>query len=322
MNILLDSFGRKINYLRISVTDRCNLRCIYCMPEEEVTSLPQGALLSDTEIVTAVTAAAGIGINKIRLTGGEPLVRAGLPHLIERILNVKGVEEVSLTTNGLLLREHAADLKQAGLTRVNVSLDTLQPERFRSITRIGELKTVLNGIAAARRAGLEPTKINTVVMKNINEDEVLDFTEMTRKEGWYVRFIEFMPFLKTVDFVPSAELKQRITSLGILEPDRTVKGNGPAQYYRLHGAQGTVGFISPHTEPFCHFCNRIRLTADGMLRPCLLADNTIDLKTVLRGGASLSELESLFRKAVAGKPEKHHLTGSFSSQQKMYQIGG
>ena len=322
MSILLDSFERKINYLRISVTDRCNLRCIYCMPAESVSVLPQEELLSDAEIVTAVTAAVAVGINKIRLTGGEPLLRPGLPRLIEKILNIRGVDEVALTTNGLLLQKYAADLKQAGLSRVNISLDSLQPERFHRITRIGELKNVLGGIAAAQHAGLNPTKINTVIMRHINEDEVLHFTEMTRREGWYIRFIEFMPFVGSVQFVPSAELKQRILSLGILEPDISVKGNGPAQYYRLPGAKGTVGFISPHTEPFCRFCNRIRLTSEGKLRPCLLADNNIDLKAALRHNASPEELESLFRQAAICKPEKHHLSEQVSLQQKMYRIGG
>jgi cyclic pyranopterin phosphate synthase len=321
----LDSFGRSINYLRISVTDRCNLRCIYCMPPEGVPQISHSEILSYEEIRTVVRAAAELGIYKIRLTGGEPLVRAELPELIRMLSQIEGIEELSLTTNGTFLKKYALELKQAGLSRVNVSLDTLKPDKFRYITRLGELKTVLEGIEAAKEAGFEPVKINTVIMRGINDDEVLDFARMTYEDGWHVRFIELMPFKGVADFVPSIELRQHISLLGKLEPCASITGNGPAMYYRLAGARGTIGFISPLTETsFCSRCNRMRLTPDGKLRPCLLGEDEIDLKTPLRNNASVEELKSLILKAVASKPEHHNLeVGNVRPvNRKMSQIGG
>jgi len=321
----LDSFGRSINYLRISVTDRCNLRCIYCMPPEGVPQISHSEILSYEEIRTVVQAAAELGIKKIRLTGGEPLVRADLPKLVHMLSQIKGIEELSLTTNGTFLKKYALELKQSGLSRVNVSLDTLKPDKFRYITRLGELKTALEGIEAAKEAGFEPVKINTVIMRGINDDEVLDFARMTYEDGWHVRFIELMPFKGVAEFVPSIELRQHISLLGKLEPCASITGNGPAMYYRLAGARGTIGFINPLTDPsFCSRCNRMRLTPDGKLRPCLLGEDEIDLKMPLRNDASMEELKSLILKAVASKPEHHHLEeGNVRLvNRKMSQIGG
>jgi len=321
----LDPFGRSINYLRISVTDRCNLRCIYCMPLEGVPQMSHSELLSYEEIQTVVQAAAELGINRIRLTGGEPLVRAQLPKLLPMLSQIEGIEELSLTTNGVFLKKYALELKQAGLSRVNVSLDTLKADKFRYITRLGELQAVLEGIEAAKKAGFEPVKTNTVVMRGINDDEILDFARMTYEDGWHVRFIELMPFKGVAEFVPSIELRQRINLLGKLEPCAPVTGNGPAMYYRLPGARGTIGFISPLTETsFCSQCNRMRLTPDGKLRPCLLREDEIDLKMPLRNGASIEELKRLILKAVASKPEHHHLEGGNIrlAKRKMSQIGG
>ena len=318
-----DSFGRRINYLRISVTDRCNLRCIYCMPPEGIPLIPHSEVLSYEEISTVVRAAAELGINKIRLTGGEPLVRAKLPRLVQMLSQIEGIDEVSLTTNGTLLKKYALELKQAGLSRVNVSLDTFRADRFRHITRLGELKDVLDGIKAAKDTGFHPIKINMVVIRGTNDDEVLDFANMTYKEGWHVRFIELMPFADVTEFVPSSELRQRIVSLGILEPCSPITGNGPARYYRLSGAKSTIGFISPITENFCSHCNRMRLTSDGKLCPCLLSDDKIDLKGLLRHNASLQEIKRLILKAVVSKPERHHLAdGIAPMKQNMSQIGG
>jgi len=322
---ILDSFGRSINYLRISVTDRCNLRCLYCMPPEGVPRIPHSEILSYEEIQTVAHAAAELGITKIRLTGGEPLVRAELPKLVRMLSQMEGIEELFLTTNGTFLKKYALELKQAGLTRVNVSLDTLKSDKFQYITRLGELKDVLEGIEAARDAGLHPVKINTVVMRGINDDEVLDFAKMTYKDGWHVRFIELMPFKGVAEFVPSIELRQHIELLGKLEPCTPIIGSGPAIYYRLSGAAGTIGFISPVTElSFCSRCNRIRLTPDGRLRPCLLAEDEIDLKMPLRNNASMEELKRLILKTVASKPEHHHLEGGNISlvNRRMSQIGG
>jgi len=321
----LDSFGRSINYLRISVTDRCNLRCLYCMPPEGVPQIPHSEILSYEEVRTVVRGAAELGINRIRLTGGEPLVRAELPKLIKMLSQIEEIEELSLTTNGTFLKRYALELKQAGLSRVNVSLDTLKADKFRYITRLGELKDVLEGIEAVKKAGFDPVKINTVVMRGINDDEILDFARMTYKDGWHVRFIELMPFKGVAEFVPSVELRQHISLLGKLEPCTSITGNGPAIYYRLAGAKGTIGFITPLTEPsFCSQCNRMRLTPDGKLRPCLLGEDEIDLKVPLRNNASMEELKRLILKAVASKPEHHHLEGGDVRlvKRKMSQIGG
>lgn len=324
MTGLFDSFQRRINYLRISVTDRCNLRCIYCMPPGGIPMLPHSEILSYEEIRTVVQTAAELGINKIRLTGGEPLVRAEFPKLVGMLCQIEGIDEVSLTTNGTLLKEYALELKEAGLSRVNVSLDTLKADRFREITRLGELEDVLNGIRSARDAGLKPVKINMVVMRGVNDDEVLDFATMTYKEEWHVRFIELMPFGGVVESVPCNELRQRISSLGKLEPCSPFIGNGPAMYYRLPGAKDTIGFISPVTDPsFCSRCNRVRLTSGGKLRPCLLADDEIDLKGPLRNNASMEEIKGLILKAVVSKPEHHRLGDNVVPvERKMSQIGG
>ncbi len=325
MTGMIDPYGRRIDYLRISVTDRCNLRCIYCMPPEGVPRIPHSEILSYEEIRAVVRAAAELSIRKIRLTGGESLVRADFPELVKMLSRIEGIIELSLTTNGALLKHYAQPLKQAGLTRVNVSLDTLRANRFKYITRLGQLRDVLAGIEAAREAGLRPLKINTVLMRGINDDEILDFARLTYKEGWHVRFIELMPFKGIAEPVPSVDVQQHVSSLGRPEPCMSITGNGPATYYRLPGAKGTVGFISPLTDiSFCSRCNRIRLTPDGKLRPCLLGDDEIDLRTPLRNNASLEELKRLILKAVASKPEHHHLkdTNDRLVQRKMSQIGG
>jgi len=321
----IDSFGRNINYLRISVTDRCNLRCIYCMPPEGVPQMSHNEILSYEEIRAVVRAAAELGINKIRLTGGEPLVRVELPNLVRMLSQIEGIEELSLTTNGIFLKKYVLELKQAGLSRVNVSLDTLKADKFRYITRMGKLETVLEGIEAAKEAGFEPVKINTVVMRGINDDEILDFAKMTYEDGWHVRFIELMPFKGVAEFVPSVELQQHVSLLGKLEPCASTTGNGPATYYHLAGAEGTIGFIAPHTDSsFCSRCNRMRLTPDGKLCPCLLGEDEIDLKIPLRNNTSMDELKRLILKAVTSKPEHHNLEGGNirSVKRKMSQIGG
>jgi len=295
------------------------------MPPEGVPKISHNEILSYEEVRTVVKVAAKLGINKIRLTGGEPLVRAGLPKLIKMLSQIEGIQELSLTTNGTLLKKLALELKQAGLSRVNVSLDTLKADKFQHITRLGKLNDVLEGIETAKKAGFHPVKINTVVMRGINDDEILDFARMTCEEAWHVRFIELMPFKGVAGFVPSGELRQHISLLGKLEPCASVTGNGPATYYRLAGAKGTIGFINPLTDTsFCSRCNRIRLTSDGKLRPCLLGEDEIDLKKALRNNASLEEVKRLILKAVVSKPE-HHLLKKDSARvvkRRMSQIGG
>jgi GTP 3',8-cyclase len=326
MTGLSDSFQRPINYLRISVTDRCNLRCIYCMPQSGIDLLPRNDILSYEEIAMVARAAAGLGITKIRISGGEPLVRGNLPHLIALLNEIKAIEDIALTTNGTLLQAYAAELKNAGLRRVNISLDSLKPDRFEQITRHGNLNQVLQGIEAARAAGLNPVKINMVVLKGINDDEVIDFALKTKQDGWNVRFIELMPLSNmgpASHFISTAEIKQILAPLGELQPCQLEKGNGPARYFRLPGASGSIGFISPISEHFCIKCNRLRLTADGRLRPCLLSDDEINLREKLRAGASIEELSQLIRQAVAAKPERHNLgQGGTSPQRPMAQVGG
>jgi cyclic pyranopterin phosphate synthase len=327
MTGISDSFQRPINYLRISVTDRCNLRCVYCMPEEGVALMSHGDILTYEEIYAVAKVAAGMGINKVRLTGGEPLVRMGLTDLVKMLAGIEGIDDLSLTTNGILLTQHAAALKKAGLHRVNVSLDTLRPERFRLITRCGELEDTLKGIAAAHAVGLEPVKINMVVMAGVNDDELIDFARKTIDDGWNARFIEHMP---VIDDDPAfsrlfsvKEMRKRIETLGKLEPCKVDVGNGPAKYFRLPGAKGTIGFITPVTEHFCYQCNRIRLTADGKLRPCLLSEEEVDLKETLRSGASPDEIKRLIEKAIAVKPEKHYLAeGRKQKGRPFSQVGG
>jgi GTP 3',8-cyclase len=327
MTKLADSFQRPINYLRISVTDRCNLRCVYCMPPEGIQQISHSDILTYEEIFTLVKAAAELGIDRVRLTGGEPLVRSGLPDLVKMIAGIKTINDISLTTNGILLAKYAAALKKAGLMRVNISLDTLKPERFRQITRCGELEDTLKGIAAANKVGLTPVKINMVVMAGVNDDELVDFAQKTIKDGWHVRFIEYMPVTgegsKPIDLVSVKEMKKRLDFLGELEPFKLEKGNGPAKYYRLPNAKGTVGFITPVTEHFCYQCNRLRLTADGKLRLCLLREDEIDLREPLRRGATVAELKEIITKATAAKPKGHQLAeGRVHKGRPFSQVGG
>lgn len=327
MTGLSDSFRRPINYLRISVTDRCNLRCIYCMPSGGIYLLSHRDILTYEEIYTIAKAAAELGINKVRITGGEPLVRLGLSQLIQMLAGIDAIDDISLTTNGTLLSGYAAELKQAGLRRVNVSLDTLKPDKFEYITRGSNLGDVLKGIEVARSVGLNPVKLNVVVMSGINDDELLNFAAKTISEGWHVRFIELMPLAGrgdiTSQYISVSEMRRRLEQFGELEPCLPSVGNGPAKYFRFPQARGTIGFITPVSEHFCFRCNRLRLTADGKLRPCLLAENEIDLRQPLRSGISLAGLKKLIREAVASKPERHHLAEGYIPKDRPFsQVGG
>jgi cyclic pyranopterin phosphate synthase len=328
----LDSFARPISYLRISVTDRCNLRCVYCMPAEGIPLLGHQDILTFEEIEQVVRVAAGMGIHKIRLTGGEPLARAGLPELVRILAAVPEVDDISMTTNGHLLLRHADELAAAGLDRVNISLDSLRPERFRALTRNGDLERAWEGVRAAESAGLTPVKLNVVVMRGFNDDEVVDFAGLAVAGEHHVRFIEVMPLghndLWAEDgFVPVRQVREQIESaLGPLEqvgPDSPAAGNGPARYWRVPNALGTIGFISPVSEHFCAGCNRLRLTAEGRLRPCLLSDAEVDLRGPLRSGKDEAELEALIASAIAGKPAGHRLgVGERAVAREMVQIGG
>jgi len=325
---LQDQYGRQIRDLRISLTDRCNLRCVYCMPAQGISFRPPEQLLQDHEILLLTRIAAELGVTKVRLTGGEPTVRPGLVDLVRGIAAIPGIQDVALTTNGVRLRELAAPLAAAGLRRVNVSLDTLDPEQFRRITRGGRLRDVLEGIEAAERAGLRPVKLNTVVVRGFNEEAVVPLAALTLEQPWEVRFIEVMPFGEVADFaegsvVRSEETLQRLQeAFGPLEP-LDLSGEEPARTYRIQGAVGTVGLISPISEPFCAKCGRLRLTADGKLRLCLLRDEEEDLLTPLRAGASYEELREIFRAAAYRRPFGHALAERLIPRQRvMIQIGG
>jgi GTP 3',8-cyclase len=326
---VLDGCERPISYLRVSVTDRCNLRCLYCMPPQGVPFRQHAEILRYEEIARVVRAAAGLGISKVRLTGGEPLVRAGLVDLVRLVACIDGIDDLSMTTNGLLLGRYAEELARAGLRRVNISLDTLRAERYARITRGGKLAEALAGMEAAKQAGLTPVKINTVILRGVNDDEVVDLARLTLEQAWHVRFIELMPLNHDTqvfeqDYLSSAEVSQAITTaLGPLLPVPALDGAGPAAYYRLAGAQGSIGFISPLSAHFCGQCNRLRLTADGRLRPCLLADSEIDLRTVLRRGADDAEIQSLLRLAIQAKPTGHQLEKHILPEGRaMSEIGG
>lgn len=325
----LDKFDRPINYLRISVTDRCNLRCLYCMPDEGIETQTHADILRYEEFGLIARAAARLGISKMRVTGGEPLVRLGIVDFIQQLATIAGIDDLSMTTNGILLPRYAHELADAGLRRVNVSLDTLRPERFEFITRRGKLTDTLAGIAAAHEAGLEPLKINMVVIRGLNDDEVTDFARLTLDKAWHIRFIEIMPlgenkYWAGSGYVSTPELKVRIErEIAPLIPAKVHIGNGPARYYQLPDAVGTIGFISPVSEHFCGTCNRLRLTADGKLRPCLLSDYEIDLRTPLRAGASEEEIMNLIVTGITAKPERHRLADcEFPHARGMSEIGG
>ncbi|WP_418791668.1 GTP 3',8-cyclase MoaA [Phosphitispora sp. TUW77] len=323
-----DVFQRNINYLRISVTDRCNLRCVYCMPEEGVNLIEHKEILSHEEIIKVIKSAVMVGIRKIRFTGGEPLLRKGITSLIAGVNEIPEIDDIALTTNGILLPKMVLELKEAGLKRINISLDTLVPEKFYRITRGGSLAKVWLGIESALDAGFEPVKINTVVIRGFNDDEVYDFAELAAKMPLNVRFIELMPIgvsdlMDWTGFVATAELLERLLARYNLVPEK-VAGNGPAKSYRIPDAPGTIGFISPISNHFCALCNRLRLTSEGQLRPCLQSPLEIDLKTPLRSGATPEELAEVIRFAINSKPEKHNMeqTGWKGNRRIMTQIGG
>jgi cyclic pyranopterin phosphate synthase len=319
---ICDSFRRGISYLRISVTDRCNLRCIYCMPPEGIPLVSHDEILSFEEIMAVVRAAADLGINKIRITGGEPLVRSGIIDLVRMISEVEGIGEISMTTNGVLLEQYAEQLVEAGLSRINISLDTLKADRFKQITRTGDLADTLKGIEAAKKAGLNPVKINVVPMKGLNDDEILDFVRMSAEAGWHVRFIELMPFNRTAEFVPTHLLMKQIQALGALEPNFSLPGAGSARYFTLPGAKGTIGFISAVSEPFCAECNRLRLSSTGKILPCLFSEKGRDIKDPVRKGASHEDIKQHLRDAIASKPKRHHMAEGDPVDKKMSGIGG
>lgn len=328
MTGLRDRFERVIDYLRISITDRCNLRCIYCMPSEGLSPIEHKDILTYEEIIRIVRIASGLGVRKVRITGGEPLVRKGVTFLTASIKKIPGIEDLSITTNGVLLEKYAEELANAGVDRVNVSLDSLRPERYREITRGGDINVVLRGIEAARKLGLVPVKINMIPIRGINGDEIKDFARITLNSDYHVRFIEFMPFgsgnlWSSEKYIPCDEIKSIVETIGPITPVR-IRKNGPSRYFRFKNAQGVIGFISAITHHFCKDCNRLRMTSDGKLRPCLFYETGIDLKPALRGGASDNEIERLFKLAIEVKPEGHNINerSNLKFLQSMSKIGG
>ena len=324
----LDCFGRKIHYLRISLTDHCNLRCVYCMPED-MNFRPLPEMMQDDEVLLLTRLFAGLGFNKVRLTGGEPTVRAHVVDIVRGIASTPGIRDVTMTTNGVLLPQLAGPLAAAGLKRVNISIDTLNPARFQRLTRGGDMEDVWEGILAAEAAGLTPVKLNAVVVRGYNEEDVADLARLTLDHPWQVRFIEMMPFggatdLQTGQMVTAEETLGRVEqALGPLEAANGGDLDGEARVFHLPEAQGDIGFISSVSAPFCASCTRARLTADGILRMCLLREFEIDLLTPLRRGASLEELRRMVLDAVWNKPWGHGLAeGEIPLNRGMSEIGG
>lgn len=330
---LIDPFGRTHNYLRISVTDRCNLRCIYCMPEEGVEFEPADHILTYEEITDVVRVLSTMGISKLRITGGEPLVRKELDILVAMLAGIPGIEDIALTTNGIFLAAKAERLKQAGLTRVNISLDSLKPERFKMITRGGDVRKVLNSIDACMTAGLSPVKLNVVLMKGINDDEIADFLALTFDRNIHVRFIEYMPIghhdtgWKSL-YLPLKQVFNVCTEQQWLFTNTaSLQGNGPSDNYKIEGAKGSFGLIHPVSEHFCKTCNRLRLTADGFIKPCLAWSEQFQVRNVIGNDEAVRRL---FLQALDTKPESHemskHLIGEQTTlrptERRMSQIGG
>ena len=305
-----DQFGRRIEYLRISVTDKCNFRCLYCMPREGLQWLPKSEILTYEEIAEIVSQLAREGISRVRITGGEPTIRPDLEQLIHMLRSIAGITDIALSTNGLRLPELAMTYRKAGLDRVNISADSLRPDRIAAIARRDLGFDPVAAALAAEDAGLSPVKLNMVVMRGINDDEVEDFARLTVDHPWHIRFIELMPVgsmreITWEHIVPSAEILERLSSLGPIAPtEGPSRGNGPASYYRLQNAKGTIGVITPMTHTYCATCNRVRLTADGRLRTCLFGDHEVSLRDALR---SRIPLGPVYQEALSAKPLEHQL---------------
>lgn len=324
----IDRYQRRIDYLRLSITDRCNLRCVYCMPEGGVPHIDHNDILRYEEILRLVRISSNIGISKVRITGGEPLVRKDAVYLCKQITSLPGIESVSITTNGFLLEQYAKALYAAGIRRINVSLDTLDSDRFHKITRCNVFDRVWSGIQLAHRTGFHPIKINVVVMRGVNDEEIEELASLTYKYPFHVRFIEFMPFRgEEYDnrFLSCDEVRERLRAMDRLIPVNSSHSNGPAEHFQFPEALGKIGMISPVSHHFCATCNRLRITADGRLRTCLFAAEEIDLKEPLRRGASDLELTRILRDAISKKPEKHDLDRGITRKcisRPMSAIGG
>ncbi len=310
---LIDRHNRNLNYLRVSITDRCNLRCLYCVPEGRIPKLKHEEILSYEEILRVLNVATRLGITKVRITGGEPLMRKGIYGFLEQVSRIKGLRDLSLTTNGVLLKNNLEKIKNAGITRINISLDSLQPEKFKVITGYDHFEDTWQGIMKAHELGFDPIKINVVALKGINEEEIIDFARISQNYPFHVRFIEYMPvgmsrISNPQNSLLTPEIKHILTdTLGPLLPVASQYNDGPAERYRLADAPGELGFISAVSHHFCHRCNRLRLTASGQLRACLLSDHQDDLKSAIRSGATDQKIAAIFRQATAHKAAEHKL---------------
>lgn len=326
-----DRFGREIDYLRISLVDRCNLRCVYCMPLSGLQFAPHGELLTAAEIEIVGRAAVAAGFRRVRLTGGEPTLRSDVVEVVQRLASIPGMGDIAMTTNGILLPRLAPALRAAGLRRVNIHIDTLNDQRLRQIMRWGDLARIWDGIRAAEEAALTPIKLNTVVARDYNDGDVVELAALTRDRDWHVRFIELMPL--GVDeaattarerFVSNVDTRRRIEqALGALLPLASQNPADESKNFRLVGARGVVGFISPVSEPYCGSCNRMRLTADGRFHLCLLNDDELDVKRAIRSGGGVEEVRDILLTAVRAKPIGHALhRGRSTEGRDMYQLGG
>jgi len=327
--LLVDPYHRRLSYLRVSITDRCNLRCLYCMPRKGVPKLRHEDILTYEEIIRVCRIALSLGMDKIRLTGGEPLLRKGIFNFLPQLTALPGLRDVSLTTNGVFLAENLDKIRASGLKRLNISLDTLKGERYVKITDRDCFEKVWEGLTLARKKGFNPLKINVVVIRHVNDDEILDFARLTLDHPYHVRFIEYMPMgpvqkARHLEHVPNAKVKERIAALGALVPIPKEIYDGPAERFRVKGALGEVGFISALTHHFCPACNRLRLTARGALRPCLLSGYEQDLKGPMRQGATDEEVARIFLNTARHKPYAHHvsLKNDHDLQAYMSSIGG
>jgi cyclic pyranopterin phosphate synthase len=325
---LIDKCNRHLNYLRISITDRCNLRCRYCVPRELIPKLSHAEILTYEEILRVVRIATRLGISKVRITGGEPLVRKGVYHFLKQLKATAGLKDVSLTTNGVLLADNLEKIQAAGISRINISLDTLSPTKYRDVTGFDEFGRVWQGIEKAHRMGFHPIKLNIVALKGINDEELVELAKLSFQYPFHVRFIEYMPIgqsdFNTDSLLLAPEIKSRISAMGKLIPVQTAMHDGPAQRYKFEHAEGEVGFIPALSQHFCNKCNRLRLTASGQLRPCLLSDHQENLKARLRQGCSDQELADIFFKAVKHKPSDHNLASQNPTrvEGQMHAIGG
>jgi len=326
--MLSDQYNRRINYLRVSITDRCNLKCAYCMPHELTPKLSHDDILSYEEILRLVAIGVRLGVTKVRITGGEPLVRKGVYEFFSALTSIEGLTDVALTTNGVFLADNIEKIRSVGIQRINISLDSLNRKKYQHITGQDCFDQVWRGIEKAKQTGMNPIKLNVVMLRGINDDEILDLARLSFTHPFHIRFIEYMTIgtnrVHIGDTLLTPEIEERISSLGRLNALEKGEKDGPAEMYQLEGAMGKIGFISALSHHFCHLCNRIRLTASGQLRPCLLSDHEVDIKGPMRKGCSDKDLEDIFRKAVNQKPIGHQMAADHPVRiaTQMSSIGG